>query len=161
MMVGFSCRVLQVLLRRAFLVLSTIWLVALPLAALAAGHPGAPPAAYGFALGVYSIGRAVCHQLPVRSFHLLGMRLPVCARCTGIYFGAAAAAVVFGLSCRSRDAAKAERVEPRWILLAALVPTGATLVFEWTTGVMPANWIRALAGLPLGAAVAWAIAMVN
>src|SRR5689334_15073664 len=91
MVFGFSSRVLQVLLRRAFLVLSTLWLAALPLAALAAGHPGAPPAAYGFAFGVYSIGRVVCHQLPVRSFHLLGMRLPVCARCTGIYFGAAAA----------------------------------------------------------------------
>jgi hypothetical protein len=47
------------------------------------------------------------------------------------------------------------------LLLTALVPTAATLVFEWTTGVMPANWIRALAGLPLGVAVAWAIGMVN
>ena len=47
------------------------------------------------------------------------------------------------------------------MLLVAFVPTAVTLAFEWSTGVMPANWIRALAGLPLGAAVAWAIGMVN
>jgi hypothetical protein len=46
-------------------------------------------------------------------------------------------------------------------LILALLPTAATLVFEWTTGVTPANWIRALAGFPLGIAVAWAVGMVN
>jgi hypothetical protein len=39
-------------------------------------------------------------------------------------------------------------------VVLALVPTAATLVFEWTTGVTPANWIRAAAGVVLGAAVA-------
>jgi len=149
-------------LKRGFLVLATTWVIALPLAALAAGRPGAPPAAYGFAFAVYSIGRVVCHQLPVRSFHLLGMRLPVCARCTGIYLGAALAAVLLRVPHVETGATSAgRRVEPRWILLAALAPTAATVIVEWTTGAMPANWIRALAGLPLGAAVAWAIAMVN
>jgi hypothetical protein len=33
-------------------------------------------------------------------------------------------------------------------------------VFEWTTGVTPSNGIRFLAGLPLGAAVAWTIVTV-
>jgi hypothetical protein len=47
------------------------------------------------------------------------------------------------------------------MLLLACVPTAATLAFEWSTGLTPANWIRALAGVPLGAAVAWAIGMVN
>jgi hypothetical protein len=46
-------------------------------------------------------------------------------------------------------------------LFIALIPTAATLIFEWTTGVTPGNWIRALAGVPLGAAVAWAVGMVN
>jgi uncharacterized membrane protein len=35
-----------------------------------------------------AIGYAVCHQIPVRSFHLDGQPLPLCARCTGIYLGA-------------------------------------------------------------------------
>ena len=43
----------------------------------------------------------------------------------------------------------------------ACVPTALTLVFEWTTGAMPANWIRALAGFPIGAAAAWLIARAN
>ena len=28
-----------------------------------------------------------CHQLPDRSFHIKGIQLPLCARCTGILFG--------------------------------------------------------------------------
>jgi hypothetical protein len=40
------------------------------------------------------------------------------------------------------------------LLAAAALPTAATLIYEWTTGDMPSNVIRALAGAPLGAAVA-------
>ena len=137
-----------------------MWAAAIPLAAFAASREGAASVVYGFALGVYAIGRVVCHQLPVRSFHLWSVSLPVCARCTGIYLGAAATAIALG-PFRLRASRYGGRFEPRVVLLAALAPTAATLVFEWTTGVMPANWIRALAGVPLGAAVAWAIGMVN
>ena len=28
-----------------------------------------------------------CHQLSDRSFHLFGFQFPLCARCTGIFFG--------------------------------------------------------------------------
>ena len=49
----------------------------------------------------------------------------------------------------------------RRLLLAALAPTAITLAYEWTTGITPANWIRALAGAPLGAAVAWLIGTVS
>ena len=145
------------LLRRAFLVLATLWTIAIPLAAYAASRNGAPQAVYGFALAVYSVGRIVCHQLPARSFHAWMVSLPVCARCTGIYFGAAATAVVRA----SRPSGGPAGADSRLVFLIACLPTAATLVFEWTTGITPANWIRALAGLPLGAAVAWAIGMVN
>ncbi|MCL4295291.1 MAG: DUF2085 domain-containing protein [Anaerolineae bacterium] len=36
----------------------------------------------------HAIGYAICHQIPARSFQLDGHRLPLCARCTGIYLGA-------------------------------------------------------------------------
>ncbi len=115
-------------------------------------------------VAVYAVGHVVCHQLPARSFHLWTVSLPVCARCAGIYLGAASMAIVMAFG-GGRDSTDKSRVRghehARLVLLAALVPTAATLVFEWTTGVMPANWIRALAGLPLGVAVAWAIGMVN
>jgi uncharacterized membrane protein len=144
-----------VLLRRAFLAGSTVWMLAIPSAAFVASRPAAASAAYAFALAVYAIGHVVCHQLPARSFHLWMVALPVCARCTGIYAGAAATAIVL------RGARVRRQLNPRVVLLLALVPTAATLVFEWTAGVTPSNWIRALAGVPLGAAVAWAIGMVN
>lgn len=36
-----------------------------------------------------------CHQLPERSFHLNGKQFPVCARCTGAFFGYVLGALVF------------------------------------------------------------------
>ena len=41
------------------------------------------------ASAVYVAGAVVCHQKAERSFSLAGQPLPVCARCTGIYVGAA------------------------------------------------------------------------
>jgi uncharacterized membrane protein len=148
-----------VLLRRAFLIGSVVWAAVIPLAAFAASRSDAASLVYGFALAAYTVGHLVCHQLPQRSFHLWGAALPVCARCSGIYVGAALAALVFSVRVpldSARGIAAARRV-----LVLALLPTAATLLFEWTTGETPANGIRALAGVPLGVAVAWAIGMVN
>jgi uncharacterized membrane protein len=150
-----------VLLRRAFLIGSVTWAVCIPLTALAASRPGAASLVYGLAVAAYSVGHLICHQLPARSFHLWGAALPVCARCTGIYLGAATASVVFGLARWRLCEARSAKEDARIVLLLAFVPTAATLVFEWTTGVTPAHWIRALAGIPLGVAVAWAVGMVN
>jgi uncharacterized membrane protein len=150
-----------VLVRRAFLALSTLWAASIPLATSIASATGGSSASYGFALSVYAIGHVVCHQLPARSFHLWMTSLPVCARCTGIYAAAAATAVVLALVPRPAVEQRSARVDAKLVLLLALVPTAATLIFEWTTGVMPPHWVRAVAGAPLGAAVAWAIGMVN
>jgi hypothetical protein len=43
------------------------------------------------------------------------------------------------------------------MLALAALPTVVTLAYEWTTGHMPSNTVRALAGLPLGAAVSWIV----
>jgi len=151
-----------VLLRRVFLFASVTWAASMPLTAFAASRSDAPSLVYGFAVALYGVGHLICHQLPVRTFHLWDAALPVCARCSGIYAGAAIASIAMALQpWRLRAGHNGPPMEPRVVLLVALVPTAATLVFEWTTGVMPANWIRAVAGIPLGVAVAWAVGMVN
>lgn len=35
-----------------------------------------------------------CHQLPERSFFYKGKQFPVCARCTGVFFGQSAAIIL-------------------------------------------------------------------
>src|SRR6185295_13777249 len=112
---------------RALIGGSIAWAAALPLATLAASRPQNGSLVYLLTLAVYGIGSVVCHQLPARSFHLWAAQMPVCARCTGIYAGAAIAAFValtsFGRSLRHDN--------PRIAVALASVPTVATLVYEW------------------------------
>lgn len=62
------------------------WMVPLAaIAILAAFLSIAPP---GILSKADAIGYAVCHQLDERSFHVDGHRLPLCARCSGMYLGA-------------------------------------------------------------------------
>jgi uncharacterized membrane protein len=141
-----------VVFRRAYLTAALLWAATIPLAALAASGSNGSSVVYAFAIGVYALGRVICHQLPVRSFYVSGAAFPVCARCTGIYAGAAMTALLV-LARPMRATPSAARA--RHLLIAALLPTALTLAYEWATGAMPANWIRALAGVPLGAAVMW------
>jgi len=39
----------------------------------------------------------ICHQIPERSFYVLGVQFPICARCTGIYSG-----VIFGIIVKTK-----------------------------------------------------------
>lgn len=45
--------------------------------------------------------RSGCHQMPERSFHIKGYTFPVCARCTGVFFGQLLAVVlrISGAAC--------------------------------------------------------------
>jgi uncharacterized membrane protein len=138
------------LARSAVVTAAAGWAVALPLATYGASRPQGSTGWYAFALAVYAIGAVVCHQLPERSFHLWGSQLPVCARCTGIYLGAAAAALL--------PLARLPALRPgssRALLVAAAAPTLFTLLYEWMTAQMPPNGVRAAAGALLGVALAW------
>ena len=117
-----------------------------------------PVAPLPLAAAAYAIGGTVCHQIAERSFHIAGAQLAVCARCSGIYAGAVAAFVWQVIRARSRVAAvraggDAISNARRWLVLGAL-PTAVTVALE-IAGLWPAsNVVRALAGVPLGAAVA-------
>jgi uncharacterized membrane protein len=149
-------------LRRAFVAASLIWTAALPLATWCASRPHASLPSYAFALSVYGIGSLICHQRPERSYWMWSAQLPVCARCVGIYLGAAVVGVASvavdgsGLQRFSRAGHDTRRL--RALVVAAALPTAATLLFEWTTGRTPSNPVRAFAGFPLGAVVAWIVA---
>lgn len=150
------------ILRRVYAPAAIAWVALLPLGDFAATRAHATFAVHLFAFAVYSVGSLLCHQRPERSFHLLAAQLPVCARCTGIYLGAAVAAVaapvVQPLRPATREAAlKGCATDPRLVAFLAALPTIATLVYEWTTGVMPSNWMRFAAGLPLGIAASWLV----
>jgi hypothetical protein len=177
--------VLTTMLRLAFVAATVAWALLLPLVPFVASRPHATPIAAALLITVYAIGSAVCHQLPERSYHLWTAQMPVCARCAGMYAGAAIAAIGFsvarGFQPRGRGPAASapearRRASPklgesaderrreraalgrpnlaRAILLIAALPTLVTLAYEWTTGDMPAHWIRAATGVPLGATVA-------
>ena len=90
------------------------------------------------------------------------MQMPVCARCAGIYAGGAIAAIAAYVALGFRRAVTTP-LEPRrpsyarTVLMAAALPTLVTLIFEWVGGGAPSNSVRALAGLPIGAAIAWMV----
>jgi len=72
------------------------------------------------AQAVYKLFGAACHQIPERSFHLWGFPLAVCARCAGLYVGAAAGFLAYPLL--RRPLARTDAPRRAWLLLAA-VPT--------------------------------------
>jgi uncharacterized membrane protein len=136
---------------------AVLWAVVIPAAAVAATRPAGSTGWHAFGAAVYLFGGAICHQRPERSFVMDGAQLPVCARCAGIYLGAAVVAVVSGFSRTSMVRLKPDTTVDttvlRWVLALALVPAAVSLIYEWTTGDVPSNWTRAATGVVLGGGV--------
>jgi uncharacterized membrane protein len=124
--------------RLSFAFLASFWIVLLlaaPLTAL-----GVPASGL-----VYAFGSLICHQRPERSFHIDSAQLPVCARCFGIYTGAALGLLIRGLTPTVTSL--------RIGLIASTVPTAITWGSEVVGLWSPANLTRFIAALPIGAAV--------
>ena len=159
-------------LRAAFIAAALSWAALLVAAPFLAGRAHASTLASALIVGVYGIGSLICHQLPERSYHLWAAQMPVCARCTGIYFGAVLGVMASALRpahAEPRFRARAlpapsivvQGVSPAWparvALALAVVPTLVTLAYEWTAGQMPSHAVRAAAGIPIGLVVAWLV----
>lgn len=118
----------------------------------------APSAALGVPVSAatYLFGSFICHQRADRSFHLAAAQLPVCARCFGLYAGAAV--LLFAALPRTHL-----KVGPylRTILLASALPTAVTWSAEVLGAWNPGNAVRFAAALPLGAAVALTVNYVE
>ncbi len=108
------------------------------------------------AIVVYAGASRICHQRPERSFSSYGQQWPVCGRCSGLYLaGPVGALVAYIRPPRVRSARRARA----WLLAAGL-PTVATVLVEWTLPGVMTSVIRAAAAVPIGAAVAHAIVSV-
>lgn len=105
------------------------------------------------------MGYAVCHRLTERTFMINGRQLPLCARCTGMYLGAALSLLTLWLAGRSRH--------------TFLPPLPILLILLGFIGIMgldglnsyshffpnaphlyqPRNWLRLLTGTGTGLAM--------
>lgn len=85
-------------------------LICAPAWLLAQGQPLA-------ALALYRGLAVICHQIPERSFHLLGAPLGVCARCTGIYLGFVGGLALYPFVRSLRQVAPPAR---HWLMLSGV-----------------------------------------
>ena len=108
---------------------------------------------------VYGVSSLVCHQLPERSFHWGAAQLAVCARCTGIYVGAALATIVAAAVAPARLTQLRPHV--REMLFVGAAPTIVTVLAEWAGVWTPSHAVRLAAGLPLGASVLATVAAAS
>ena len=96
---------------------ATVVAVAGLLVALILGAPLAQANGYRFlSLAIYEAFSFICHQGPERSFFIAGHRLAVCARCSGLYVGFAAAVIMYPLITSLKRTNTPDR---KWLFLAA------------------------------------------
>jgi len=132
------------------------WLATVP--ALPAALPSRP-AAWAAAV-TYRAGALICHQQDARSLHVGGVRMPVCARCAGLYAGAAAGALVAAAwVVAARRPMTLPLTRWRWAALGCGLPTVAAWGAEHVAGLAVPGAARALLAVPLGAAAAAIVTM--
>jgi uncharacterized membrane protein len=124
---------------------ATAWVLLLAAAPLLAS---ASAAAAGW---LYALGALICHQQPARSFHVGTSQLPVCARCLGLYGGAALGLIAWALTVRRRRTPWMARHAVVAVAVSG-VPTVLTILTAWLGVGDPSNPWRAALAVPLGAA---------
>ena len=100
---------------------------------------------------VYLLASAICHQRPERSFWTSGVRWPVCARCSGLYI----AAPLGALFALAGGRVATDRTRTRVVVVLLGLPTLITFLIEAAGIAHVPNLARAVAAVPLGAAIGW------
>ena len=93
----------------AFTAVTLGWLLLVVLTPVALARDIGGRAVTLTAAGTYLLGGVVCHQRPDRSFHPGGVKMPVCARCAGLYLGAGLG-VLAAAGFRRRGGGPADRL---------------------------------------------------
>ena len=142
-----------------FVAASCLWtaaLLAVPFASARwPGSRGVSAASASF----YLAGTFLCHQRAERSFHPWGVRMPVCARCFGLYASASAGAAIgllIAAPLRAHRMRRDARALRRLLILTAL-PTVLVWLVEWAGWAQPSALLRATLAVPLGAAIGWVV----
>ena len=103
---------------------------------------------------IFSLGSGLCHQLPERSFIWHNVQLPLCARCTGIYFGFLFAFILLAILYRKAP----RRGGLSDFYYGAIVVMGLPLVVDGLTSYLgfrsTTNAIRLASGAAFGAVLA-------
>ena len=141
------------------LTLGVLWAALIPLAAWRIASPSTGAGRWAAAM-VYAVGARVCHQRPERSFEIAGVPWPVCGRCTGLYLSAGLMALIGLVTGAARLPSPASRAW-RVIFVLAALPTAISWAAERLAAGDPGNLARAACAIPLGAAVAAALAAVR
>ena len=97
--------------------LAALWLACLGGLALVLAPPLLAAAGWPYAEVLRWLLHSICHQIPERSFHLLGEPLAVCQRCTGLYLGFALGVVAWPMLPRLAARLAAQ---PRYVGFFAL-----------------------------------------
>jgi hypothetical protein len=130
------------------------WAGALVTAPIAAAADDGGPFAGAAALA-YRAGSVICHQQDARSLHLGGVRMPVCARCAGLYAGGALGALAaLAWVVVSAASLRLPLGRARVAAVACGLPTVAAWAGEHLASLPVPALARAALALPLGAAVA-------
>lgn len=99
---------------------------------------------------LYKFFSYICHQMPERSFHVLGHQFGVCSRCFGVYFGVLLGFVIYPLW---RPIDEIEPL-PRFWLFLSLIP----IAVDWSLGIFGiwenTHWSRFITGMILGVSCA-------
>jgi len=117
-----------------------------------------------------AIGYAVCHRISERSFHIGGLQLPLCARCSGMYLGAVTGLVYQTILGRKRGKT------PHWSVIIPLAVFVAAFGIDGTNSYLylikqtypgmfqqvpnlyvPNNTLRLLTGSGMGLGIAAAL----
>jgi hypothetical protein len=139
---------------------AAIW-VALIAAAPRLVSPTSGDATVLVAAWAYRAGALICHQQAGRSFDTGGVQWPVCARCTGLYAGGAAGALMAWVALAAGRRRALPPVLPlrRWraFTVAGALPLLAAWAAEHGLGLALSNLARFETALPLGAVVAMVV----
>ena len=103
---------------------------------------------------LYSVFAKVCHQIDARSFHILGHKFAVCARCTSIYWGFFTGVALYPIILRK------PLTGAGGILLAAALPMAADVALDALSVHASTIGTRIITGSVFGVLLALVIAPV-